>query len=147
VGSAAAVEGFRRAAGDQVADIARRSYGGEEVSKQQWAQVFAAFGPRVPDAEQMVRRRQNLAVNSRGMDLVRRLDILDQLDHVDSPTLVSVGELNPVTPVASAEEIVDSLPKGIAELAIVAGAGHFAWLDAPDRYWPMIIEFIDGLVG
>jgi pimeloyl-ACP methyl ester carboxylesterase len=30
----------------------------------------------------------------------------DQLSRVDSPTLVAVGELDPVTPVAAAEEIV-----------------------------------------
>lgn len=63
------------------------------------------------------------------MDLIRVLDILDQLNRVNTPTLVSVGELDPVTPVAAAEEII-------------AGAGHFAWLDAPDRFWTIITDFI-----
>ena len=53
----------------------------------------------------------NLELNSYGMELMRRLDIVDQLSRVDSPTLVSVGELDPVTPVAAAEEIVGALPK------------------------------------
>ena len=55
---------------------------------------------------------------------------------------MSVGELDPVTPVAAAEEIVGALPGGLAQLEIIAGAGHFTWLDAPGRFWPMIIDFI-----
>jgi pimeloyl-ACP methyl ester carboxylesterase len=55
---------------------------------------------------------------------------------VDCPTLVGVGELDPVTPVAAAREIVDALPRGSARLEVTEGAGHFTWKDAPDRYWP-----------
>ena len=81
------------------------------------------------------------------MDLIRQLDIVDQLSHIDAPTLVSVGDLDPVTPVAAAEEIVGALPEGIAQLEILDGAGHFPWMDTPERYWPMIIEFIGSTTG
>lgn len=47
-----------------------------------------------------------------------------------------------VTPVGAAEEIVAALPEGVAELEIIPGAGHFTWLDAPDRFWPTIVDFI-----
>ena len=67
------------------------------------------------------------------MELIRQLDIVDQLSHVDSPTLVSVRALDPVTPVAAAEEIAGALPEGTARLEIINGAGHFTWKDAPDR--------------
>jgi len=77
------VEGFRRVAGDEVAEIARRSY---------------------------------------------------------------AGELDPVTPVA-AEEIAGALPEATAQLEIINGAGHFTWEDAPDRYWPIITEFITRTIG
>jgi pimeloyl-ACP methyl ester carboxylesterase len=137
------VEGFRRVAGDEVAEIARRSYTGEPVHDEEWARVFSAFGPHLPDKEREAHTPQNRELNSRGMELMRRLDIVDQLGQVDSPTLVSVGELDPVTPTAAAEEIVGALPQGIAQLEVVEGAGHFTWMDAPERYWPMIIEFID----
>jgi pimeloyl-ACP methyl ester carboxylesterase len=137
------VEGFRRVAGDEVAEIARRSYTGEPVHDEEWARVFSAFGPHLPDKEREAHTPQNRELNSRGMELMRRLDIVDQLGQVDSRTLVSVGELDPVTPTAAAEEIVGALPQGIAQLEVVEGAGHFTWMDAPERYWPMIIEFID----
>jgi len=77
------------------------------------------------------------------MDLVRRLDIVDQLFNIDVPTLVSVGGVDPVTPVGAAEEIVAALPEGIAQLDVVDGAGHFTWLDAPERYWPALVEFVE----
>ena len=126
------VEGFRRVAGDEVAEIAGRSYAGEAVPDEEWARVFAAFGPHLPDDERQARTPKNLELNAHGMELMRRLDIVDQLSRVDVPTLVSVGELDPVTPVAAAEEIVDGLPEGIAQLEVIDGAGHFTWMDAPD---------------
>jgi len=136
------VEGFRRVAGDAVAEIAGRSYAGEEVPDAEWARVFAAFGPHRPDKEREAHTPKNLELLSHGMELTRRLDIVDQLGRIKSPTLVLVGELDPVTPVAAAEEMVDALPEGIAQLEVIEGAGHWAWKDAPDRFWPIIIEFI-----
>ena len=136
------VDGFRRVAGDGVAEIARRSYAGEEVSHEEWTRVFAAFGANLPDEERKARTPKNLQLNSLGMRLMRRLDIIEQLRRVDSPTLVSVGELDPVTPVAAAEEIVTALPAHLAKLRVIDGAGHFTWLDAPDRFWSLITDFI-----
>ena len=136
------VEGFRSVAGDEVAEIARRSYAGEDVPDSEWSRVFSAFGPHLPDEERKAHTPQNLELNTRGMELIRRLDIVDQLSRVDSPTLVSVGELDPVTPVAAAVEVVGALPHGIAQLEVIDGAGHFAWMDAPERWWPMIIDFV-----
>jgi hypothetical protein len=42
------VEGFRRVAGDDVAELARGSYSAGTVSDEEWARVFAAFGPGSP---------------------------------------------------------------------------------------------------
>jgi pimeloyl-ACP methyl ester carboxylesterase len=136
------VDSFRRIAGDDVAAIAGRSYAGEEVSDEEWARVFAAFGPHRPKEEREAHTHKNLELNELGMDVIRGTDIVDQLGRIDSPTLVAVGQLDPVTPVAAAEEIVEALPEGIAQLEIIEGGGHFTWLDAPDRFWPMISRFI-----
>ena len=137
------VEGFRGVAGDEVAEIAGRSYRGEEVSAEEWDRVRIAFGPHVPDEEQGARPRKNLDLNSPGMDAVRRTDIVDQLGAIRSPTLVLVGELDPVTPVGAAEEIVAALPGDVAQLEVISGAGHWTWKDTPNRYWPLIIGFIE----
>ena len=136
------VEGFRRVAGDEVAEIAARSFRGEKVPDEEWHRVSAAFGPHVPDEEQGARPRENLELNSPGMDVVRRTDIVDRLGAITSPTLIAMGELDPVTPVGAAQEIVNALPADVAQLEVISGAGHWAWKDAPERFWPMVVGFI-----
>jgi pimeloyl-ACP methyl ester carboxylesterase len=139
------VEGFRRVAGDGVAEIARRSFAGQDVPDEDWDRVAAAFGPQVPDDEQRARPITNLALNEPGMDVVRRTDIVGQLRRVDVPTLVAVGELDPVTPLGAAEEIVAAIPEGVAQLRVIPGAGHWAWKDAPAAFWAMILEFVQAV--
>jgi pimeloyl-ACP methyl ester carboxylesterase len=141
------VEAFRRVAGDEVAAIADRGFRGDKTADEEWARVDAAFGPHVPDKEQGARARENLELNQPGMDLVRSVDIVDQLARIESPTLILVGELDPVTPVGAATEILASLPRNIAQLEVIDGAGHWAWKDAPDRYWSIIEEFINSRVA
>ena len=136
------IAGFRRFGGDEVAELARRDYSGDPVSDAEWARVFAAFGPTVPDQQQLGRRIRNSEVAVRGMELYRELDVVDQLARIDCPTLVCVGELDGVTPVAASQEIVDALPRGAGRLEIIEGAGHFPWLDVPDRYWPVLGDFV-----
>jgi proline iminopeptidase len=136
------VEGFRDIGGDEIAELALRDYGGDEIGDAEWALVFGAFGPVVPDAQELARRIRNPAVAERGMDLMHQLDVVDQLKRIDRPTLVCVGALDPVTPVTASLEIERALSPGVGRLEVLPGAGHFPWLDAPDRYWPVIEAFI-----
>lgn len=136
------VEGFRRAGGGEVAEIARRHFGEAAVGPDEWARCFAAFGPSVPDEATLARRLRNPDVGLRGMELMRTLDVVEQLPRIDRPTLVCVGELEAGTPVEASREIADGLRDGIGRLEVVAGAGHFPWLDAPDVYWPILTQFV-----
>jgi pimeloyl-ACP methyl ester carboxylesterase len=137
------VEGFRVAGGDDVALIAERSYGGDSsVTDDEWEQCRVLFGPWVPGEQERARIVRNPEMNATGTELLRQFDVLDDLARVDCPTLVCVGELDPVTPVAAAREIVEALPDRTARLEVIEGAGHFPWRDAPDRYWPMVSDFV-----
>jgi pimeloyl-ACP methyl ester carboxylesterase len=140
-------EGFRRVGGERVAALARREYTGDPVTDDEWADVFAAFGPQVPTAEALARRTKNLALSRVGMDLMRSLDLRDALGGVRCPALVCVGDLDPVTPVGAAGEICAGLPPGFGRLAILEGAGHFPWLDVPGRYWPVLLSFVAEVSG
>ena len=133
---------FRRFAGDDVAELARRDFGGDSVTEEEWARVFAAFGPRVPDRQQLARRIRNPEVGEHGVELLRKFDVVGQLARIDCPTLVCVGELDAITPVAASREIVDALLPGAGRLEVIGGAGHFPWKDAPHRYWPVIEDFV-----
>lgn len=135
---------FTAVAGEEVGELARRDYAGEELSEEDGERVYAAFGTHVPDERKRAASPQNLALNHWGMNVVRRTDILDQLGTISSPTLVCVGERDPVTPVGAAEEIVAALPAGLGRLEVIEGAGHFTWLDAPEAFWPVITDFVRG---
>jgi pimeloyl-ACP methyl ester carboxylesterase len=71
---ARAVEGFRRVGGDAVAELARREYGDDPVSDDEWATVVAAFGPEVPGPEELARRLRNPELGKHGMELLRRME-------------------------------------------------------------------------
>ena len=136
------VEGFRGVAGDEVAELARRDYSGDPVSEADWARVFAAFGPHLPGQEELARRIRNAELGGPGMERLRQIDVVDQLSRIDCPTLVCVGEVDPVTPVAAAREIADALPEAVGRLVTIDGAGHFPWLDRPDHYWSIVSTFV-----
>jgi proline iminopeptidase len=138
------VEELRRVGGDEVAATAERVYGGDSasVTTEEWDRCWRLFGPWVTGEQERSRTIVNRELNAPGLDLMRGFDVVDQLARVDCPTLVCVGELDPMTPVAAAREIVDALPSGGARLEVVEGAGHFPWKDAPDRYWPLVAGFV-----
>jgi proline iminopeptidase len=136
------VEGVRLRTDDAVAEIARRSYGGDAVGPEEWARAFVAFGPHRPDADVLERRIRNPDVGVAGMELLRRFDVVGALGSIDVPTLVCVGELDAVTPVEASEEIAAALAPGIGRLEVIEGAGHFAWLDDPDRYFGVVADFV-----
>ena len=140
------VDGFRTVAGAEVAELARRDYSGDAVTDDEWSRVFAAFGPRVPNQDELARRIHHPELNVRGMHLLRQLDVASHLARITSPTLVCVGQLDPVTPVAAAQEIATALPPDKGQLEVITGAGHFPWLDRPDRYWPLIEAFMTATV-
>lgn len=137
------VDGFRRFGGEAVAELARRDYGGgPEISEAEWDRVYAVFGPHVPDEEQLARRVGNEALGEPGGELLTSFDAVDLLRSIESPTLVSVGALDAVTPVEASQEIVDGQRAGLARLSVLAEAGHFPWLDAPDAYFADLEAFI-----
>jgi pimeloyl-ACP methyl ester carboxylesterase len=135
---------FRRVGGDEVADTVARVYGGESssVTAEQWARCWTLFGPWVPGAQEKARIVVNAALNPPGLRLLASFDVLDRLAKIDCPTLVCVGNLDPITPLAAAREIVDALPAGIGRLKVVEGAGHFPWRDNPEQYWTLVSEFV-----
>jgi hypothetical protein len=67
----------------------------------------------------------NEALGQPGGDLLTAFDAIDQLGRIASPTLVSVGAVDAVTPVDCSREIVDGLPAGLGRLSVLDGAGHF----------------------
>ena len=68
------------------------------------------------------------------------LDLLAELPKILSPTLVCAGSADPLVTTAT-DEILDGLRPGIGRRVVIEGAGHFPWLDTPDRVFEVIGDF------
>jgi pimeloyl-ACP methyl ester carboxylesterase len=137
-------EEFRRRGGDEAGKVARLVYGGEgaSVTDEEWERTWRLIGHWVPGDEEEARTVVNAEVNRTGGERMRAFDVVADLGVVDCPVLVCVGELDAITPVSAAREIFGALPEGRARLEVVEDAGHFTWRDAPDRYWPLLLDFV-----
>lgn len=137
------VDGFRDEHGEEVAEIVQRSYlGDSKVTADQWARCWTLFGPWVPGETEKARIPRNEALNLSGGELMLKFDLTSDLARVHAPTLVSVGAVDPITPVWAAETIMEGLPEGIGRVDVIKDAGHFPWRDQPDPYWSSIKRFV-----
>jgi pimeloyl-ACP methyl ester carboxylesterase len=113
---------------------------GESVTPEQWSCCWALFGPHVVEGEERARARVNLELNVQARPLLQGFDALDQVGAIACPTLVCTGELDPVFPPDAARELADAI-RG-ARLEVLPDAGHFPWKDVPDRFWPLLLDFV-----
>ena len=132
---------FRERFGDELAAIAGRVFRGGSVTAAERRRVLDAFGPQRPDDDAYARIVPNRDLEA-ATPQVARFDVVEHLHRIDVPVLVSVGELDPVTPIAAAREIAAGVGSSRCHLEILAGVGHFPWLDDPERYWPHVDRFV-----
>jgi pimeloyl-ACP methyl ester carboxylesterase len=71
---------------------------------------------------------------------IGELHALGALAASDIPVLSIGGENDRGAPPPFAERIAATAPRG--ELLLVEGAGHFPFAEAPDRYWPALIDWL-----
>lgn len=140
------VDGFKYRYGEEIAAIVRRSYLGDpSVTADQWELCWDLFGPWVPGETEKARIPRNESLNVAGKELMLRFDLISELARVRAPTLVNVGEMDPITPVWAAETIMGGLRDGIGLLDVIKDAGHFPWRDQPELYWSSVRRFLESL--
>ncbi len=71
-----------------------------------------------------------------------RFDFRDRLKDVRCPTLVLAGDLDPVTPMADADDIAAVLPSALVRYERFVGAGHGVGRDQPERYFAILRDFL-----
>ena len=70
------------------------------------------------------------------------MDARPGLARIMCPTLVTVGDYDPITPVVCSEEIAAAIPKGFMQLEIFQGAGHGVHRDQPDEAERVMRKFL-----
>ena len=88
------------------------------------------------------RRRAQLELYRSG-DFEKLAPYEGKLASLGVPVLLVWGEHDEFAPVAGAHRFKRELPA--AELAIVEGAGHFVWEDAPERTASVLVDFVRAL--
>jgi pimeloyl-ACP methyl ester carboxylesterase len=68
------------------------------------------------------------------------LHALDALAATDKPVLAIAGDRDRIRPPALAHRIAGTARNG--ELLVIEGAGHFPFAEAPERYWPALIDWL-----
>lgn len=68
-----------------------------------------------------------------------------QLPNVTCPVLVIEGSADPdwADPRAEGEKIIADLPRGLGELVVIEGAGHYPHVQTPDRVVALAQPFLD----
>lgn len=70
-------------------------------------------------------------------------DLMASLPSLQVPTLVVVGDEDVRSPISVALELHNALP--ISSLAVLPGAGHECYLEAPDLFAGVVLRFLDGV--
>jgi pimeloyl-ACP methyl ester carboxylesterase len=143
------VEGFRRLGGDKVAELVRTDL--EHSTPETSARFVREALPLMsqhPDALAVIERDVRRAVRKPEVEIhfsngeVKSMDFRADLGRVTCPTLVVSGELDPVCPPTCFQEIVASLPAGLAEAYLIPGAGHLVTLDAQQECEQILRDFV-----
>ncbi len=71
-----------------------------------------------------------------------QVDFLEDLAKITSPTMILVGDHDPVTPVQDSEDMRARITPAILRYERFTNAGHGVWLDDPTRAFRVIREFI-----
>ena len=134
---------FELLGGEEARDVAERHFTlVTDETREEFMRVCLPLysqTPQDPDVLARTRFRHEVGLHFfRGESFT--IDLFPELGDVTAPTLVLGGELDPITPVADAEEIAAAIPG--AELRIFAGAGHGVFRDQPQEAIDVIREFL-----
>jgi pimeloyl-ACP methyl ester carboxylesterase len=152
VGGEELIERFRAIGGDEAAEIARRDLEApSEETLDEWKRVC---GPllalnREPDPLLTAANAARIETFEVNVHWFKHegdtLDLRPELRNVGCPTLVLIGDRDPLNPVSAAEEIVAAIPDGLARLEVIPNAAHELLTDNPDAVYASMRAFISSL--
>ncbi|HEY1708600.1 MAG TPA: alpha/beta hydrolase [Rhizomicrobium sp.] len=73
---------------------------------------------------------------------MRNMDVRTDLAKIACPTLITVGDYDPITPVVCSREIADAMRGGLAQLEIFEDAGHGVHRDQPEEAERVLRAFL-----
>ncbi len=137
------VRGFRDRGGEAAATAARAFFTapGMDTLPDFMEHAMPAYSPSPLDADAAARAIMNVDLQFeffRGF----RMDLTGDVARVRCPTLVLAGALDPITPLATSEEIVAALPPELVTYQVFERSGHFIPDTEPDALFVAIKSFV-----
>lgn len=139
------LEVFEKLGGAEAREIACRFF--ENPNAETMAEYVARCLPlytRRPVGSEMISRSvMNREVTSLFFTgEIHRFDYLPALGRIRCPTLITAGELDPITPIANSKDIAAAIPAGLVRFERFPNAGHGVQRDEPERFFRVLREFI-----
>lgn len=141
------IEVFERLGGPEAGAAARRFLTGSTIDSDTFRDFMRLCRPlytRAPyDADRDIRQAWKTDVLRHFRETEDyTFDFVRDLPRIKCPTLVLVGEDDPITPPFYSDQIVAAMPPGVARYERFANAGHGIAADAPARYFQVLREFV-----
>lgn len=144
-----AIERFREVGGDEAAEVHRRDLEApSEETAAEWARVCFPFLSRRREPDPLLERLEAWRFENQSLDVnlhhreVKATDLLTSLGAVRCPTLVLIGEHDPLIPMRHAHELVEAIPDGLGRLQLIPGAAHDVFADSSEHAYSCIREFL-----
>lgn len=117
-----------------------------EATLERW---FTSAYLRQNPAMLRIIRRQFLETAPEGFngccEAIRRLNYLNRLPEITTPSCILVGEEDPGTPVSASQAIREKIPG--SRLVILPAAKHLANIEKAEAFNPALISFLRGAVS
>lgn len=137
---------FREIGGEDAADIMRRDLEApSEETGAEWERICSPLMSRraYPLYKKLdAMRIRTMEVNLHFMRKSRTMDLRTGLGAVRCPTLVMIGEHDPLTPLHLGKEVVEAIPDGLARLEVVPDASHDVIVDNATESYRLVREFL-----
>lgn len=139
---------FRELGGEAAADAVRRDWDtpSEETSAE-WRRVCGPLMSVRTDPDALNARHEAARIRTQEVELHfapegKAMDLRGELGAVRCPTLVVLGERDPLAPAHLGREIADAVPRGLARLEPVPDASHDVLIDNPAHAYRVIRKFL-----
>ncbi|MGH7779487.1 MAG: alpha/beta fold hydrolase [Candidatus Binataceae bacterium] len=139
------LEAFERLGGKEAREIARRFFDDPSpgVAAEYSQKCLPLYTQRQQGTEWVERSVQNLDLAAFFFKKeIRTFDFLPQLGRIRCPTLITAGEMDPITPIENSEDIAKAIPSGLVRLERFKDSGHGVHRDEPEHFDRVVREFI-----
>ena len=139
------LEVFERLGGKDAREVARRFFEdpSQAVMMEYVQKCLPLYSQRKRSTDWMARAVQHTEITTFFFQgEIRTFNLLPQLKRIKCPTLITVGDMDPITPMQNSEDIAAAIPAGLARLECFKGAGHGVQRDKPAEFDRVVREFI-----